>query len=364
MDIHHILNYKLWGILVTHVGIAIAIFVIALLCRTLLSNLLLKPLRKLSRHTKTLNDDKLIDVIEEPLKVSIVLGGLYFAMKWLPVDGIDRFLELFVRSVFTFVIFWILYRLIEAFSHLFHLFSSKFGKEMHSDIQNFLTKSLRVIVIALGLMAILQEWGINVSAFVASLGLGGLAFALAAKDTVANLFGSLVIFGDRPFKVGDWVETPVVEGYIEEIGIRSTKVRTFAQALVSVPNAVVANTPITNWSRMKKRRIRTRLGLTYSTTVEQMQAIVREIKAMLKQHPDIHQETILVNFDEFQDSALSIFLYCFTKTTVWDDYLHVKEDVNFKIMQIVAKNGTSFAFPSQSLYVESLPKQQQIKDTI
>ncbi len=356
MDFHLILNYKLWSIPITHIGIAIAIFFFSLLCRTLLSKILLKPLRKLANRTKTLNDDKLIDVIEEPLKVSIVLGGVYFSMRWLPVDGIDRFLELFVRSVFIFVIFWILYRLVDAFSHLFHLFSSKFGKELHSDIQNFLTKTMRVIIIALGVMAILQEWGINVSAFVASLGLGGLAFALAAKDTVANLFGSLVIFGDRPFKVGDWVETPLVEGFIEEIGIRSTKVRTFAQALVSVPNATLANTPITNWSRMGKRRIRTRIGLTYNTTVEQMQAIVGDIKTMLKHHPEIHQETILVNFDEFENSALSIFLYCFTKTTVWNDYLHVKEDVNFKIMQIVAKHGTSFAFPSQSLYVESLPK--------
>ena len=190
----------------------------------------------------------------------------------------------------------------------------------------------------------------------AALGLGGLAFALAAKDTVANLFGSLVIFTDRPFKVGDWVETPAVEGMIEEIGIRSTKIRTFAQALVSMPNATLANAPITNWSRMGKRRVKTRLGLTYNTTVEQMQAILEEIKTMLKKHPDVHQETILVSFDEFDNSALSIFLYFFTKTTVWLEYLHVREDVNFKIMQIVARNGAQFAFPSQTLYVESLPK--------
>jgi MscS family membrane protein len=356
MNYEPILNYQLWNIPVTHVGIAVTIFLFSLLCRTLISQLLLKPLRKLARRTKTKNDDRLIDVMEEPLKFSVVLAGIYFAIKWLPFQGIDTLLELFVRSFFTFVIFWILYRMVEAFSHLFHLFSSKFGKELHSDIQNFLTKTMRVIIIALGAMAILQEWGINVSAFVASLGLGGLAFALAAKDTVANLFGSLVIFSDRPFKVGDWVETPVVEGYIEEIGIRSTKVRTFAQALVSVPNATMANTPITNWSRMGKRRIKTRIGLTYSTTAEQMQAIVDEIQEMLKNHPDIHQETILVNFDEFESSALSIFLYCFTKTVLWSEYLHVRQDVNFKIMRIVAKHQAAFAFPSQSLYVESLPK--------
>lgn len=356
MNYELILEYRLWNIPVAHIGIAVTIFLFSLLCRTLISHLLLKPLRKLARRTKTKNDDRLIDVMEEPLKFSVVLAGLYFAIKWLPFQGIDTFLELFVRSFFTFVVFWILYRMVEAFSHLFHLFSSKFGKELHTDIQNFLTKTLRVLIVALGAMAILQDWGINVSAFVASLGLGGLAFALAAKDTVANLFGSLVIFSDRPFKVGEWVETPVVEGNIEEIGIRSTKIRTFAQALVSVPNATMANTPITNWSRMGKRRVKTRIGLTYGTTVEQLQAIVDDIKDMLKNHPDIHQETILVNFDEFEESALSIFLYFFTKTTVWNDYLHVRQDVNFKIMHIVAHHKASFAFPSQSLYVESLPK--------
>lgn len=359
MNFEMILNYKLWGIPITHIGIAFAIFFFSLLFRHIISRLLLKPLRSwISRHRKG-NEHKILDVIEEPLKLSIVLAGIYFSIRWLPFSGLDRFLELFVHSCLTFIIFWMLYRSIEAFSNLFNLFSSKFGKELHSDIQNFLTKTMRVLVIALGGMAILQEWGINVSAFVASLGLGGLAFALAAKDTIANLFGSLVIFSDRPFKVGDWIQTPVVEGIIEEIGIRSTKVRTFAQALVSVPNATVANTPITNWSRMGKRRINMRLGLTYDTTAEQMETIVQEITQMLKNHPDIHQETILIYFDEFQDSALSIFLYFFTKTIVWDEYLRVRQDVNFKFMQIVAKNKASFAFPSQSLYVESLPKQQQ-----
>lgn len=356
MQLQSFLDYTLLGLPITHITLSIIFFFTMLWFRASITKILLKPFTIIARRSQTLWDDKLIRVLEVPLQTSIIFLGAYGASSWLPYPVLQRFVDLCLKTFVTFLIFWILYRLVDAFSHLFHLFSSKFGKELHSDIQNFLTKTMRVIIIALGVMAILQEWGINVSAFVASLGLGGLAFALAAKDTVANLFGSLVIFGDRPFKVGDWVETPLVEGFIEEIGIRSTKVRTFAQALVSVPNATLANTPITNWSRMGKRRIRTRIGLTYNTTVEQMQAIVGDIKTMLKHHPEIHQETILVNFDEFENSALSIFLYCFTKTTVWNDYLHVKEDVNFKIMQIVAKHGTSFAFPSQSLYVESLPK--------
>ena len=356
MNLQPLLDYTFLKLPVTHIGIAVVIFLFTLLFRNFLAAIILKPLKTIAKRTKTKTDDKLIDVIEEPLKLTIVLLGAYIATLWLPFTSFDRVVDLFIKSFVTFLIFWILYRIVNTFSNLFNFFSSKFGKELNKDIQIFITKSMRLLIVVLGIMAILQEWGINVSAFVASLGLGGLAFALAAKDTVANLFGSLVIFTDRPFKIGDWIETPGVEGMIEEIGIRSTKIRTFAQALVSMPNATLANTPITNWSRMGKRRVKTRLGLTYNTTVEQMQEIIHGIKIMLKTHPDIHQETILVSFDEFENSSLSIFLYFFTTTTVWLEYLNVREDVNFKIMQIVSKNGAQFAFPSQSLYVESLPK--------
>lgn len=356
MNLQPLLDYTFLGLPVAHIGIAIAIFLFSILIKNILAAIILKPLKTIAKRTRTKTDDKLIDVIEEPLKLTIVLLGAYIATLWLPFTHFDHIVDLFIKSFITFIIFWILYRVVDSFSNLFNFFSTKFGKELNEDIQHFMIKAMRVLIIVLGIMAILQEWGINVSAFVASLGLGGLAVALAAKDTVANLFGSLVIFTDRPFKVGDWVETPVVEGNIEEIGIRSTKVRTFAQALVSVPNATLANTPITNWSRMGKRRVKTHLGLTYNTSIEQLKTILEDIRAMLAAHPDVHKETIIVNFDEFESSSLSIYLYFFTNTIVTTEYLQVKEDVNFKIMQIVSQNGSQFAFPSQTLYVESLPK--------
>lgn len=356
MNLQDFLDYTLWGYPIAPILIAITIALLSLLFKNILASLILKPLRTIGQHSSTDTLEKIADLSEAPLKLSIVFGGLYVASHWLHTPKTEPFIHLIFKSFLTFIIFWTLLRMVDKFSTLFNFFSSKVGKELNDDIQNFMTKTLRILVIALGVMAILQEWGINVSAFVASLGLGGLAFALAAKDTVSNLFGSLVIFSDRPFQVGDWVETPDVDGTIEEIGIRSTKIRNHAQALVSVPNAVMANTTITNWSRMGKRRIRMRIGLTYTTSIEQMQAIVTEIKEMLQNHPDIHQELILVNFDEFEASALSILLNFFTNSVITAEYLHVRQDVNFKIMHIVAKNGAQFAFPSQSLYVESLPK--------
>ncbi|AFL69118.1 mechanosensitive ion channel family protein [Sulfurospirillum barnesii] len=356
MNLEFFLNYTFLKLPLLYLGLSLLFFLSVVWLRNFIASVLLKPFKLIARRSKGTWDDKVIHVLEGPLKVTLVFFSAYGASSWLPYPALQRFIDLSFKTFLTFLIFWILYRLVNRFSHLFMFVSSKFGTELDNGIQNFTIKALRVLIIALGLMAILQKWGINVSAFVASLGLGGLAFALAAKDTVANLFGSLVIFSDKPFQVGDWIEMSGVEGTIEEIGIRSTKIRNHAQALVSVPNAEMANTTITNWSRMGKRRIRMRIGLTYATSVEQMQTIVREIKAMLQNHPEVHPEVIVVNFDEFEASALSILLNFFTNTIVTAEYLHVKQDINFKIMEIVAHNGAQFAFPSQSLYVESLPK--------
>jgi len=143
-----------------------------------------------------------------------------------------------------------------------------------------------------------------------------------------------------------------VEGTVEDITFRSTKIRTFAQALVTVPNSSLANEPITNWSRMGKRRITFHLGVTYSTTRDKLEKCVKSIRKMLEEHPGIHKETIFVNFERFNDSSLDIFMYFFTNTTNWGEYLNVREDVNFRIMEILEQEGVSVAFPSRSIYIE------------
>jgi len=354
------LAYTIFGLKVIDIIISIVIVSVSFLLKTIFSKTVLVMLKSFTQKTKTTMDDDLLEVLETPLKLSFLLLGFFLAKEWLGISGIESFLNSMIKSFIIFILFLIFYKALDKSSNIVKKFSKQFGKELSADIENFIIKTLRIIIVIVGLMSILDEWGINVSAFIASLGLVGMAFALAAKDTAANLFGSLVIFTDRPFKIGDWILTPNVEGTVEEIGIRSTKVRTFAQALVNVPNAVIANTAITNWSRMGKRRIKMRLGLTYSTTAIQMETILKELREMLKNHKDVHQDSIMINFDEFESSSLSIFCYFFTTTTVWAEYLKAKEDVNLKMMKIVQQNGASFAFPSQSLYVESMPKGQMI----
>lgn len=304
--------------------------------------------------TKTTIDDEMLQTIKSPVEFAFVVLGIKFAIDILGLKGEwEIFTAHIVASLFAFCIFWGIYNIIQPLTKIIHTFSDKFGKELSEDVSNFLIKSLRFFIIAIGAMTIFQEWGYNVSGFLASLGLVGMALALAAKETAANLFGSLVIFTDKPFKVGEWIKTPEVEGIVENIGIRSTKVRTFAQALVTVPNAVLANSAILNWSRMGKRRINMQLGLTYSTTTSQVEKIVSDIKQMLENHPDIDQDVIHIYFTDFKDSSLGIFCYYFTKSTDWGEYMRVREDTNFKIMKIVEDNDAGFAFPSRSLYIEN-----------
>lgn len=350
------LNYTVFDIKILNIAIAIAILSFAILLKNIISKTILVTLRQFTQKTKTTADDKLLDILEVPIKFTLILLGIYFAKEALGINRFEEIIDSGIKSFATFIVFMTFYKAVDRFSYIFQSFSSKFGKKLSSDIENFIIKTLRVIIIVLGAMSVLQEWGINVSAFVASLGLVGMALALAAKDTAANLFGSLVLFTDRPFKIGDWVLTPNVEGIVEDIGIRSTKVRTFAQALVSVPNASMANDPITNWSRMGKRRIMMNLGVTYGTTAAQIENILLELRLMLKEHEEVHQETIMIHFNEFGASSLNIFCYFFTKTTAWAEYLAVREDINLKMMKIVQENDASFAFPSQSLYIESMPK--------
>ena len=306
------------------------------------------------KKTSNRYDDDILDAIKRPVDFLFIVIGANVAKSVLILSSeVNIFLDHILRSAFIIVIFWALVEILNHLSIHIHKITNKFGDKISGDVANFIIKSIRFFIVILGAIAVFQEWGYNVSGFLASLGLVGMALALAAKDTAANLFGSLVIFTDKPFKVGDWIMTPQVEGTIEVIGVRSTKVRTFAQALVTVPNATLANSAILNWSKMGKRRIKMNVGLTYETDSSTVKKIVEDIKEMLQNHPDIHQETIHIYFTNFGSSSLDIFCYYFTNTTNWGEFMAVQEDTNIKIMGIVEKNGSSFAYPTQTLYLNN-----------
>ena len=341
--------------------IGIGIIIVFIILRFKLIALLVQMFKRVASKTETTLDDKIVSVIEKPLQWIVVIIGFQLGVSYFTLgDTIAGVMHHFTRSLLMLMTMWIAYNALAIFSDIFRAVATRLHSDLGESLAGLMLSIIKALVIVIAIVAVLQEWGFNVSAFLASLGLVGMAFALAAKDTAANLFGSLVIFTDRPFKIGDWIKTPQVEGTIESIGIRSTKVRTFAQALVSVPNGVLANAAILNWSRMPKRRIKMTIGLTYDTTSRQMQDILNQIREMLLHDAEIHSDTIYVHFTDFQESALGVFCYFFTKTTNWGEYMTIRERINLQIMQIVEQNGAAFAFPSQSLYIEEFSKSESV----
>ncbi|NPA73383.1 MAG: mechanosensitive ion channel family protein [Epsilonproteobacteria bacterium] len=340
------------------IALALFVFFIFLFLRKVFTLTILKTIKQFTKNTKTDIDDKILKILNGPIKFSFIIIGFYFFAVILDIK--TSLVSHIIKTLITFVVFWILFGIVNVFDNFIYEFSKKFGKDLYKEIGNFLIKTLKAFVLAVGMVAILQDWGINVSAFIASLGIGGLAFALAAKDTAANLFGGLTILADQSLKMGDWVKVGSVEGTVEDIGLRTTKIRTFEKSLIVMPNQTIANSPIENFSRRGQRRIKLRIGVTYSTPRETLQKIVKDITLMLQNHPQIAQDqTLLVRFDEFGDSALGIFIYTFVNSAVWSKYLEVKEDVYLKIMQIVEENGAEFAFPSQSIYIEKINKEEK-----
>lgn len=333
---------------------ALIILVVFMAFKMLVKKYLFPLLHRLVSKTQNQLDDKLVTAFETPVEWIIVTAGIYLALKVLIFNPqIGAAVLVVYRSLLVGLVAWGLYKL----TSTNFLFTEEFKNKYDIDhvLIPLLSSSTRFVIVALAIVIIIQELGYEVNGLLAGLGLGGLAFALAAKDALANIFGGIVIIIDKPFSIGDWVESPSVEGTVEDISFRSTKIRAFDQSLITIPNNKLANEAITNYTRMGKRRITFHLGVTYDTSRVKLEECVKTIKTMLLSHPEIHPETILVYFDVFNDSSLDIFIYFFTNTTNWEKYLQVRQDVNFKIMTILEDLEISVAFPSRSIYFENPP---------
>ena len=333
---------------------AFIIFAVFLVFRNFFTRYIIKFFTGFTGKTKTVIDDHFIVSYEKPLRLFWVLLGIYLALLYLPLNPVHNLLlSRFFRSSVIILSALGLYNLVGCYNLLHKDMEKLAGLKLDPILVPFMSKVLKVVIAALTISIVAQEWEYDVNGFVAGLGLGGLAFALAAKDTVSNIFGGIVIITDKPFSIGDWIHAPSVEGIVEDINFRSTKIRTFAQALVTVPNATLANEPVSNWTRMGIRRVTFKLGVTYTTPRIKIETCVDRIRSMLETHPEIYKDFIMVRFDSFNDSSLDIFLYFFTNTTNWAEYLRIKEDINFRIMDILEEEGVSIAFPSTSVYFET-----------
>lgn len=337
--------------------IALGIFLFFLLLRTLFAGIVIRLADNLAKRTKNTIDDELVEAIKEPTKFLFIVIGLSLSINYLDIpDKWDTIRQPFISGLYTFTLFWALFCAVTPITHAVFSMGNKLGRKVNEDLRYFCIHTLEVVVFLIGAVSILEQWHVNVSAFLGGLGLAGMAVALAAKDTVANLFGTLTIFTDKTFKKGDWIQTPDIEGTVEVIGLRASKIRTFAKALVNMPNAKLADSPIINWSRMTNRRIKMRLGLEYRTTGDQLERIVARLRDFIANDPKVELKIHtpqMVHVGEFGPSSIDIDLYYFTKTTDWEEWRQIQNDHIIAFKKIVEEEGSSFAFPSRTIYVEN-----------
>ncbi len=251
---------------------------------------------------------------------------------------------------------WLAYRLIDVLTDFLEAKAAHTDTKLDDQLVPLVSKTLKVFVSVVGGIFVLQNLDVNVGSLLAGLGLGGLAFALAAKDTVANFFGSVMIFIDKPFQIGDWIVMQGVEGIIEEVGFRTSRVRTFYNSVVTVPNSLVVNSTIDNWGRRQYRRYITTLGLTYDTPPEKVQAFCEGVRAIISGLPGMRKDYYMVEFKDFGASALEIMVYCFMIAPTWNDEMRTRTRLNLETLRLAQKLGVSFAFPTQTLHIETLPQ--------
>lgn len=218
-----------------------------------------------------------------------------------------------------------------------------------------LRTALKGAVALIGALFVLGNLGVNVTSLIAGLGLGGLAVALAAQDSIRNLLGGVTIFADRPFQVGDWVVMNDIEGTVEHVGFRSSRVRTFYNSVVTVPNARIVDTHVDNMGLRRWRRYKTSLGLAYHTSPDQLQAFVEGVRALIRANPNMRTDYYIVEFHEYGPSSLDILVYCFINAPDWNAELRTRHVLNLDIMRLAAELGVEFAFPTQTLHVASTP---------
>ena len=333
--------------------IACGILVLAsILLRRAVTNIIFRGLKKLAERTETTLDDKLFPALEQPVAALVMVLGIYGALTVLKLSpAVDRLVNHGAIIALLAVLFWGLLRAGGAV--LDHL--EEIAHEKQIGIVHFMPlikKALAALVVVFGVLMGMRSLGVDVGAVLTGLGIGGLAFAFAAQDTIANLFGSFVVVLDHPFKTGDYIRLGTNEGTVEDIGLRSTRLRSSARTQIVLPNKTVAAEPIINFTRMPQRRVDQTIGLTYNTTPDQMEAVLGDIRRILQDDPGVHQEFVAVNFTEYNASSLDVQIIYFTADPDFRRHLDIRERINLKIMRAVVARGLSFAFPTQTLHVD------------
>ncbi len=344
----------LWGVVVWRLGLALVLVFLGLLSRRIVRKLFGGVLKRRVARTRIQWDDDLIEMAPRPVAL-VVQVLLWFAVALLldlPEEpaNIRRFVVQGLMVALAVAFTWVAFALIDVLARVAARAATRTETPLDDQLVPLLRKTLKVFLTVVVAIILVDKLGYSIASLVASISIGGLALALAARDTIANFFGSIVIFTDQPFHIGDWVEFGGVEGVIEEVGMRTTSIRRFDKSLATVPNQTFTNSTIVNHSKRPLRRLRATLGLSYETTPDQMRTFLESMRALLADHPALDPEGQRVYFNEFADSSLNILIQCWTKSTAVTDFLKAQEDIFLRIMELVEEQGLEIAYPTRTLY--------------
>lgn len=335
--------------------------VLVILARRLITAIVVAPLRYVVNRTPWETDNKLFEASLGPLRLIVIAAVLVLiGQVMLPGDSFyNRIADLISRVVVVAAVLMLIYRFIDVLLSSSKQIFALTGLVIEDRLLPFIRVGLKVLLISVGIIIVVQVLGYDVNGLVAALGAGGIGLSLAAKDTLANLFGFVSIVSDRPLEVGDYVVTPFGEGIVEHVGIRSTQLRRLDQALIMIPNNLLNNSEILNWSRLQKRRLDMLLQIHYDTTPDVIQQFVQRARELLQERPTVQEDSIVVYFVSFSASALDVMVRCYIKIADWGEFTAEKQAINLALIDLARENGVRFAYPTTSLYVEKMPDAPQ-----
>lgn len=324
-----------------------AVFLLILAVSAPLANFLFRLIAKTSERYGGEWGEKFCYGFRRPVHITLVITGIYAALTACPaVWGNASAAAFFIRCYRSFLVVaaaWGFYRMADRVELNDTAFAKKLDLKIDEALLPVLSAALRFILVSLAVLIVAQEWNFSISGLVAGLGLGGLAFALAAKDMLANLFGGLVILLDRPFTVGDWIKTGGVEGTVEDLNFRSIKIRTMEQAVVTVPNSLVASAPVENYSRMGKRRVDFTLTTAFNSKPERIQSCAGRIRELLAGSDEVESGSFAVSLSGIGGNGPSLSVYYHTKTADYGEYLLVREKIYYGILKILQEENVELA---------------------
>lgn len=313
-----------------------------------------KTAKRLTKKTETKFDDILIDMIEEPLVFVVIVMGIWYSLGRLVFStGMTNFIGHSMNAVVILTITWMIVRLLDALIEQYIVpLAAKSETDLDDMILPVARKAAKSMIWILGIIVALNNAGIQIGPLIAGLGIGGLALAMAAKDTVANFFGGFTIFTDKPFKVGDRIKVGDFDGTIYEVGLRSSRMRTLEGRMVTIPNARIADSMIENVSEEPTRKVVNKLGLVYDVNAEQIRQAMDLLKSIAAESSEHINEKVIVGFSGFGDSALELTFIYYIKSG--EDIMGTQTDINLKILEQFADNKLGFAYPSQTIYTKAL----------